>query len=112
MYGDVKKGDVSSGYGSMNSHNVYQHNGSKLLINCNDRDDMDMKDNLHNGDVISGIGLLKSHTLPQYNKPIKLNEMNLGVENGDINGGHSYMNSPTGSESKNHSPIDSTNKRD
>ena len=38
--------------------------------------------------------------------------MNIGVENVDVNGGHCYMNSPTGYESKNHNYIDSTNKRD
>ena len=37
--------------------------------------------------------------------------MNMGAENGCVNGGHCYMNSPTGSESKNHNSIDSTKKR-
>ena len=38
--------------------------------------------------------------------------MNMGVENGDFNGGHFYMNSPTVPKSNNHNFIDSTNKRD
>ena len=38
--------------------------------------------------------------------------MNMGVENGDFNGGHWYMNIPTISEAKNHNSIYSTNKRD
>ena len=38
--------------------------------------------------------------------------MNMGVENGDVNGGHCYMNSSTGCESKNHNSIYYTNKRD
>ena len=29
MEGDIEKGDVSSGYGSINSHTVYQPNGLK-----------------------------------------------------------------------------------
>ena len=38
--------------------------------------------------------------------------MNAGVENGDVNCGHCYMNSYTGSESKNHNSIHYKNKRD
>ena len=38
--------------------------------------------------------------------------MNMGVENGGFNGSHCYINSPTGSESKNHNSIYSTNKID
>ena len=52
----------------MNSHNVYQNNGSKSLMNYNDMDDMDMNANIQNEDMRSVIGLLNSHNLPQYNK--------------------------------------------
>ena len=98
MDGDVEKGDGSSGYGSMDNQTVYWHNGEKQLLHYNDMDDMDMNANLNNGDVSSGIGLPNRHTLLQYNEPSNLNDMNMGVENGDVNGGHCYMNSPTGSE--------------
>ena len=37
--------------------------------------------------------------------------MNMGVEKGDANGVHCYMNSLTGSESNNHNIIYSTKKR-
>ena len=57
---------------------------------------MDMNANLQNGDGRSGIGLLKIHTLPPYNESSNLNETNMGIENGDVNGGHCYMNSITG----------------
>ena len=46
MDGDDENCDVSSGYGSTNIHIVYLNNVSKLLINSNDRDDMDMNANL------------------------------------------------------------------
>ena len=75
-------------------------------------DHMDMNDNLHHGYLSSGIGLLNSHILPPYKKSSNLNEINMGVENGDVNGGHCYMNSSTGSESNNHNSVDSTKKRD
>ena len=38
--------------------------------------------------------------------------MNIGVDNGDVNGGHYYMNSYTGYESKNQNLIDYTKKID
>ena len=38
--------------------------------------------------------------------------MNMGVGNCDVNGGHFYMNIPTGYESNNHISVDSTKKRD
>ena len=66
---------------------------------------MDMYDNLQNVDVSSWISLLNSYTLPQYNESSNLNEMNIGVENGDVNSGHCYMNSLTGSESRNQNSI-------
>ena len=65
-------------------------------MNYNYWDDMDMNSNLQNGDVSSGIGLLKIHTLPPYNESGNLNETNMGIENGDVNGGHCYINSTTG----------------
>ena len=67
MAGDAEKGDLSSGYGSMISHTLYQPNDLKSLINYNDRDDMEMNDNLHNGYVRSLIGLINSYTIPQCN---------------------------------------------
>ena len=81
-------------------------------MNYNDMYDADMNANLYNGDVSSGIGLLNSHTLTQYKKSSNLNKINIGVRNGDVNGDHFYMNSSTGSESKNHSYIYSTSKKD
>ena len=36
----------------------------------------------------------------------------MSVDNGDVNGDCYYMNSSTGSESKNHNTIDRANKRD
>ena len=76
---NTEKSGLSSEYGSMNIHNVYQQNGSKSLMNYNDRDDMDMNSNLHNGYVSNEIGILNSHTLTQYNLSSILNEMNMGV---------------------------------
>ena len=73
---------------------------------------MDTNANLHHGNVSSGIGLLNRYTLIQYNESIDLNEMNMGVENGDINGGSCYMNSPTRYASNNHNSVDVKNKRD
>ena len=67
MYGDVEKWDVSSGYGSMNSHTFYQLNGFKSFMNFNYMDDMEASSNLQNVDVSSGIGLINRHTLPQCN---------------------------------------------
>ena len=43
----------------------------------------------------SVIGLINSHTLPKYNESSNFNDLNMGVENGDVNGGNYYMNSPT-----------------
>ena len=68
--------------------------------------------NLQNLDVSSRIGLLNIHTLPQDNESSNLNEINMGVENGDVNGGYCYINSSTGSESNNHNSIYSTKIRD
>ena len=67
MNGDVKKVDVSSGYGSMSSHIVYQLNDLKSSMNDNDRDDMYMNDNLQNEYLNSGIGLTNSYTITQCN---------------------------------------------
>ena len=71
-----------------------------------------MNENLYNGDEISGIVLLNIHLLPQANKSSKINEMNMSVDNGDVNGDYFYMNSSTGSVIKNHNSIDCTNKID
>ena len=81
-------------------------------MNDNDRNDTYINDNSHNKDVSSGIGLLNSHTLPQDNESSNLNETNMRVDNGDVNGDYCYMNIYTGYESKNSNSIDYTNKRD
>ena len=94
----------------MNRHTVYQLNGIKALMNYNDRDDMEMNDNMQNVDVSSGIGLTNIQTTSQCNRYINLNEMNWDFKNGDVSGGNCYMNSHTGSEAKNNKSIDSTKK--
>ena len=81
-------------------------------MNYNGRIDTDINETLQNGDVISGIGLLNSHTLPQYEESNEMNEINMSVDNGDVNGDYFYMNSSTGSVIKNHNLIDYTKKRD
>ena len=43
---------------------------------------------------------------------MNLNEFNMSVDNGDVNGEYFYMNSSTGSEFKNHSYIEYTKKID
>ena len=86
----------------MNSSTDLQHNSLESLINDNDRNDTDMNDTFKNVDASIGIGLLNSQTIPQYNKSSNLNEMNMGVKNGDVNGDYCYMNSSTGSEPNNH----------
>ena len=48
---DVEKGDVSSLYVSMNSHNVYKLNVLKSSMNFNYSYDMGNNDNLQNIDV-------------------------------------------------------------
>ena len=57
-------------------------------MNYIDRDYTDINANLHNGDLSRIIGLLNSHTLTQNTEPSNLIDMNMGVENGDVNGGH------------------------
>ena len=71
-----------------------------------------MNANEQNGDVSSGVFLLNRYTLHQYKESSNLNDINMVVENGYVNGGNCYMNISTVSESKNHNSIDSTNKRD
>ena len=80
-------------------------------MNNNNRDAMEMHANLQNGEVSNGIGLLNSHSPPQYNESRNLNEMNMGVENGYVNGVPCYININTESKSKNHNCIDYTKKR-
>ena len=79
MGGNVRNCYVSSGYGSMNSHTVYQHNGLKSFMDCNNRDDKYMNDNIQKGDVISVNCLINRHTLSQFNESGNLNDMNWGV---------------------------------
>ena len=45
---DAEKYDLSNGYGFMNSHTVYQLNGLKVLMNYNDRGNIQMNSSLHN----------------------------------------------------------------
>ena len=71
-----------------------------------------MNETLHNGYESSVIGLLYSHTIPQYKQSMNLNEMNMSVENGDVNGDYCYINSSTGCVIKNHNIIHYTNKID
>ena len=77
---DGEKVHVSSACYYMNRHTVYQQNGLKSLMNYNDRDTMDMDDNLQNRYVISRIGLRNIHNLPRYNKSSNLSDMNMGVK--------------------------------
>ena len=81
-------------------------------MNDNERNDADMNYNLHNVYVSRGIGLLNRHTPPQDNESSNLNEMNMSVDNGDINGDYCYMNDSTISESKKQNYIDQTKKID
>ena len=81
-------------------------------MNDNERNDADMNYNLHNVYVSRGIGLLNRHTPPQDNESSNLNEMNMSVDNGDINGDYCYMNDSTISESKKQNYIDHTKKID
>ena len=67
IYGDVDKGDVSSGYRYMNSHTDLEQNYLEFLMKDNDRIDTYINDTLKNGDVSSVIGLLNIHNLPQAN---------------------------------------------
>ena len=60
IYCDADKGDVSSEYGSMNSHTDLQQNGLEPLMNDNDIIDTDINETLQNSDLSSGIGLLNS----------------------------------------------------
>ena len=107
---DIENGDVSSGYGSMNINNYLQYNGLESWINDSDRIEIDMNETLHNGYVSSGIGLLNIHTPPRGNKSGKLNETNMSVDNGYVNGYYCYMNSYTESNIKNHNSIEYTKK--
>ena len=95
----------------MNRHTYSQQNGFEYLMNVNNSNDTYMNDTVQNGDVSSGIGLINIHTLPQDSELSTLNEVNMSVENGDINGDYFYMNGSTGSESKNHDSIDYKNKK-
>ena len=96
----------------MNSHGDLQQNGLESLINDNDRIDTDMNGNLHNGYASSLFGLLNSHTSHQDNESSKLNDLNMSVDNGCVNGDYFYMNSSTVSDIKNHNSVDYTNKID
>ena len=58
-----------------------------------------------------GIDLINSVTLSQFNKSSKYNDINWGVEKGDVSCVNFYMNSDTLSEANNHNFIDTTNKR-
>ena len=80
-------------------------------MNENDSIDTYTDETLQNGDVSSVIGLLNIHTLPQGNESSKLNEMNMSVDNGDVNGDYCYMNIYTRYFISNHNTIDYEKKR-
>ena len=66
-----------------------------------------------NGDENSLTGLINSPPSPPKDKESsKLNEMNMSVKNGDVNGDYCYMNISTGSVINNQNSIDYANKRD
>ena len=65
---DDEKFDVSSVYGSMNIHAVYQQNSLKHFMKYNDRDDIKINSILYNGDVSSQVCLINRHTLYQFNQ--------------------------------------------
>ena len=111
IYLYVEKGDVSSGYGSMNNHTYLYHNGFELFMNDSNSIDTDINDTLQNGHMSSWIGLLNSHTLLQDNESSKPNEKNMSVDNGYVNGNYFYINSSTGYIIKNHNYIDYTQIR-
>ena len=67
-----------------------------------------MNANLQNDYVGSGIDLINSQNISQFNESSNLNEMNMVVENGDVNGGCCCINSTTVCEAKNHNSIYST----
>ena len=82
----------------MNSNTDLQYNVLRSLMSYNEKANTSMNANVQNKDVCSRISLLNSHTFSQDKKSINFNEMNMGVENDDINGGYCYTNSSTGSE--------------
>ena len=82
----------------MNRHTDLQHNDLESLMNDNDRNGTYTNETLHNGYVSSGIGLLNRNTPPQDNESGNLNEINMSVENGDVNGDYFHMNSSIGYE--------------
>ena len=80
------------------------------MMNDNDRNNIDMNNNLWNGDVSIGIVLLNNRTLPQDKESNNLNDMNMSVDNGDVNGDYFYMNIFTRSYSNIQNFIDYTIK--
>ena len=48
--------------------------------------------NLQNKDEINGISLMNIHTLPKFKEYRKWNDMYRVVKNGDVSGGHCFMN--------------------
>ena len=67
VYGDIEKGNISSGYDSLNIHTNLKHNFLESLINDNDSNDTDINETFYNLDVSIGIGLLNIHTISQDN---------------------------------------------
>ena len=61
--------------------------------------------NLQNKDEINGISLMNIHTLPKFKEYRKWNDMYRVVKNGDVSGGHCFMNYYTLSEANNHNSI-------
>ena len=81
---------MSSEHGSMNLHALYQPNSLKPLINSNSIDNIEMNANLNNGDFIHLISFINIHTLSQFNESSYFNNMDGGVENGDVSSGHCF----------------------
>ena len=49
-----------------------------------------MNADLNNGDFIHLISFINIHTLSQFNESSYFNNMDGGVENGDVSGGHCF----------------------
>ena len=110
--GNIDNSDVSTGYGSINIPTDLQQNNLESLMKYNDRIDTYMNETLQNEYLISGIGLLNSHTILQSNESNEVNEVNMSVYSGDINGDYCYVNSYNGYIMRNNNCIDYTNKID
>ena len=109
---DLQIDYASSINGSINSHNIYEHNGLSSLINSNNFEDSDMNWILNNDDMSCGNGFINSHTFSQFNESSYFNDKDEDVEHGDVRGWNCFMNIHTLSEAKKLSYLYSTKKRD